>query len=389
MTIAAGPPDSPTLADAAGEWTAAYVHVPFCARVCPYCDFAVVAGREDQTGRYVTGLRKEIGLEAEWKPLNAVYVGGGTPSRLSDRQLAPVLEDLRGRFGLSGTAEISLEANPEDWTVALAEGLLAAGFNRVSFGVQSFDPVVLRSLGRVHSPEQAETAVEVARRTGFRSINIDLIYGTPGETVGSWQATLNRALGLEPEHLSLYALTVERGTELSRAVAAGAAGPDPDLQADAYELAVEMCREAGLVRYEVSNWARADHACVYNLITWAQGEYLAFGTGAHGHRDGSRRRNVRRLDAYLDRIESGRRPEQGAETLDQWSREQERLLLGLRRRAGVMLGAGGSALLDSSRGRRLKEAGVIDLADGRLVVLRPLVGDEVSRAVLALQPGER
>jgi oxygen-independent coproporphyrinogen-3 oxidase len=389
VTVAIGPPDSATLADTAATWAAAYVHIPFCARLCPYCDFAVVTGRDETTPRYVAALRKEIGMEPGWRPLDAVYVGGGTPSRLSPQQLGALVEDLESRFGIAANAEVSLEANPEDWNSSLADGLRQAGFDRVSFGAQSFDPAVLESLGRIHTPDQVATAVSVSRRAGFSSINIDLIFGTPGETDTTWRDSLNRALELEPDHLSLYSLTVERGTALSRAIAAGAPAPDPDEQADAYEAAEELCRGAGLIHYEVSNWARPDHGCVYNLITWAQGEYLAFGAGAHGHRNGIRARNIRRLDAYLDRIESGMSPEQGAETLDSWGRELERLMVGLRRAAGVVPGRGGEALLGSSWGERLSEAGVLGLVGGRLKVLRPLLGDEVGRAVLALQPGER
>lgn len=386
---AGGRPDAPDLADRAREWTAAYVHIPFCGRVCPYCDFAVVAGRDDLAVRYVAAVRTEIGMEPQWRPLDAVHVGGGTPSRLAPEQLGVIVEDLTRRFGLNPSAEVALEANPEDWSRGLAEGLRSAGFDRVSFGVQSFDPVVLRALGRSHTPEQGAGAVQAARRAGFRSVNLDLIFGTPGETDTSWGQTVERALGLEPDHLSLYALTVERGTALSRSVAAGAPGPDPDRQAEAYERAQELCHSAGLVQYEVSNWARPDHACVYNLLTWAQGEYLAFGTGAHGHRDGIRRRNIRRMDAYLQRVEDGTRPQQGTERLGDWEREQERLLLGLRRTAGVARGWAGEALLGSAAGRRLQRAGVLDLAGDRIVVERPLLGDEVGRAVLALQPGER
>jgi oxygen-independent coproporphyrinogen-3 oxidase len=337
----------------------------------------------------VDALRLEIAKEPEWRPLDAIYVGGGTPSRLAPRQLGGIVHELRGRFGLTHGAEVSLEANPEDWNPALADGLLAVGFERVSFGVQSFDHNVLESLGRAHTADQAAAAVSLARSAGFRSINIDLIFGTPGQTDASWRETVDRAIELQPDHLSLYALTVERGTELSRAITAGAPAPDPDSQADAYEAALESCRAAGLVHYEVSNWARPDHGCVYNLLTWAQGEYLAFGTGAHGHRDGARRRNIRRFDAYLERVESGSSPRQGTESLEPWGRELERLLVGLRRNAGVVPGSGGKELLRSPWGERLVEAGVIGLIAGRLVVLRPLLGDEVGRAVLALQPGER
>lgn len=388
VSVATGPADSAPLADRAAGWSAAYVHVPFCSRLCPYCDFAVVTGRDSETSRYVDALCREITMEPEWRPLDAVYIGGGTPSRLPVEELRKVVGALRDRFGLTEACEVSLEANPEDWTWELAALLTEAGFTRVSFGVQSFDPEVLESLGRQHSPQQAAQAVRQAQDAGFRSVNIDLIFGTPGEQTESWTASLDQALALEPDHLSAYALTVERGTALSRAITAGASGPDPDVQADDYEIAQRRCAEAGLDRYEVSNWARTDHACVYNLVTWARGEYLAFGSGAHGHRADTRRRNIRRLDAYLDRVERGVRPEQGRETLDEWGREQERLLVGLRRAAGVVSGRGGAALLASGWGRRLQEAGVIHLEGDRLAVRRPLLTDEVARAVLALQPGE-
>ncbi len=346
----------------------------------------MVTGGNGLIGPYVEALLREIDMEPPWRPLDAVYVGGGTPSRVPAARLGLLVGSLRDRFGLSRTAEVSLEANPEDWSRDLAEALVAAGFNRVSFGVQSFDPAVLAALGRLHTPGQAEAAIESARAAGFASINIDLIFGTPGETLGSWRTTIERALDQLPDHLSAYALTVERGTALSRAVGAGAPAPDPDHQADQYELLEEL--SGGLVRYEVSNWARPGHACRYNLITWAQGEYLAFGIGAHGHRDGIRRRNVRRLEPYLEMIAGDNRPEQGRERLDPWSREQERLLVGIRRKAGVVAGPAGRALVAGSWGRRLVEAGAVELAGDRLRVVRPLVTDEVARAVLALHPGE-
>jgi oxygen-independent coproporphyrinogen-3 oxidase len=192
---------------------------------------------------------------------------------------------------------------------------------------------------------------------------------------------VERALDSGVQHLSAYALTVERGTALSRAVAAGAAAPDPDVQADAYDHLEAAAPAAGLVRYEVSNWARPGHACVYNLATWAQGEYLGFGLGAHSHRDGTRRRNVRRLDVYLERVERGERPEAGRERLTSAGREQERLFLGLRRAAGAVSGEAGSALLATAGGRRLVASGVIEEREGRLRVLRPLLTDAVLREI--------
>ena len=176
-------------------------------------------------------------------------------------------------------------------------------------------------------------------RSGFRSVNLDLIFGTPGETVRSWSDTLDRAITLEPDHVSCYALTVEPGTELGRAVAAGAPAPDPDLQADFYEMACERLAEAGLVRYEVSNWARPGHTVRYNLAVWAQAEYLAFGMGAHRFRDGIRSHNRRLLDGYLAAIEGGVSPTAGSEVIEGWAAEVERVFLGIRRVAGVVAGS--------------------------------------------------
>ncbi|NNF63173.1 MAG: radical SAM family heme chaperone HemW [Acidimicrobiia bacterium] len=381
-------PDSAALADAARHWRAAYVHIPFCARRCPYCDFAVVTP-DEQVGphrRYVDALVSEIGMEPHWQPLDALFIGGGTPSQLEPDQLALVIAALAERFGFAAHHEVTMEANPEDWDAETADGFLAAGVNRVSFGVQSFDATVLASLGRLHNAEQAVDAVHVAKAAGFDSVNIDLIYGAVGETVASWRATVERGLATEPDHVSMYSLTVEPGTALSRAVGAGAPAPDEDDLADKYELGSEMMDRAGLVRYEVSNFARPGATVRYNMTAWAQGEYLAFGLGAHGHREQVRRRNVRRLSAYLDMVESGNRPQAGADRIGGWSREVERVFLGIRRAAGVEAGSAGAQLLAGADGQRLVGAGILSDDWGRLRVLRPLLTDEVSRAVLSLSP---
>jgi oxygen-independent coproporphyrinogen-3 oxidase len=379
-------PDSVLLADRAQDWAAAYIHLPFCARVCPYCDFAVVAGRDSLIERYVSAVVSEIRRESDWRPLASIYVGGGTPSRVDPALAGSLIQALDQRFGIEVGAEVSLEANPEDWTSAAAAMWAAVGFERVSFGSQSFDEHVLDRLGRRHRPDQIDAAVTAARAVGFRSINLDLIFGTPGEDLLSWNDTLDRAIALEPDHVSCYALTVEPGTELGRAVADGAPAPDPDLQADFYESACERLAAAGLVRYEVSNWARPGHTVRYNLAVWAQAEYVAFGLGAHRFRDGVRSHNRRLLDGYLGSIEEGDTATAGMEVMDDWSSEVERVFLGIRRVAGVAAGAAGTALMGSEEGHRLSAAGVIELVDGRLVVRRPLLTDHVARAVLALPP---
>lgn len=368
----------------------AYVHIPFCAQVCPYCDFAVVAGREETTTRYMEALHREIDDEPPWSRLDAVYFGGGTPSRVP--RVTEVLAHLEARFGFDDDAELSLEANPEDWTPALGRVLREAGFNRVSFGAQSFDESVLGSLGRAHSSNQIVDAVTTAREAGFRSVSLDLIYGTPGESIESWERSLRMAIAAGVDHISTYALTVEPPTELGRAVRRGAPAPDPDDQADKWEAAVRLLGSAGFSRYEVSNHARHGRVCTYNMGVWHQGEYIAFGLGAHGFRNGVRSRNVRRLDTYVDRVERGIGPVQSAERVEGWAAEQERLMLGLRLAGGVVSGPGGAALMASADGRRLIEAGVIrTTADvpTRVEVVRPLLTDEAVRAVLGLeQPGQ-
>ena len=213
---------TPEKADGYFDVAAAYVHVPFCSAVCPYCDFAVVAGRDEIADRYVTAVATEIEMSEPWRPLGAVYFGGGTPSHVEPALLTSILHALEERHGFETDVEVSLEANPEDFTLAHAAELIDSGFNRVSFGAQSFDEVVLLSLGRRHTPDDIAESVANASSAGFERISVDLIYGTPGETTDSWTETVNRAVALGPGHVSCYALTVERGTDLGRAVDAGA-----------------------------------------------------------------------------------------------------------------------------------------------------------------------
>jgi putative oxygen-independent coproporphyrinogen III oxidase len=377
---------TPEAADATADATAAYVHIPFCARVCPYCDFAVVAGRDDLAERYTRAVISEIEMTAIWRPLDSVYVGGGTPSHLDPGLLGQVLEAIGHRHGIGGGAEITLEANPEDFDTDRARILAGVGFNRVSFGAQSLDPVVLAALGRRHLPDDIARSVEAARHAGFDNVSVDLIFGTPGETEASWAASVSRVGALGVDHVSCYSLTVEPGTPLAREVRAGAPGPDPDVQADRYQHADETLGGFGLARYEVSNWSRPDRECRYNMTVWAQGEYLAHGNGAHGFLGGRRYRNLRRLDSYLEAVEAGRAPRAGAEVIAGWDAELDRLFVGLRRVVGVSHGPGTRALLSDPDGRRLVDAGVVEDTGQRLVVRRPLLTDMVHRTVLGLSP---
>ncbi len=384
-------PDDPRLADAAEGWRSAYVHVPFCLRRCPYCDFAIVdessEGRSD-VDRYVDAVIAEIGMEGSFGPLDAVNFGGGTPTRLSAEQLGSIVGAIEKRFGFSDSVEISLEANPEDWTPDLAGGLVDVGFNRVSIGAQSFDDAVLGALGRSHDAGIIASTVESARSAGISSVSLDLIFGHPSESDTSWEHSVRSALDLEPDHMSTYSLTVEPGTALSREVLAGAPAPDPDTQASRYERFAELAGREGIVRYELSNHARIGHVCRYNLATWAHAEYVAFGLGAHDHRSGRRGRNHRRMDRYLADVEGGVRPRLGEETIDAVTAEGDRLMLGLRLAAGVPLGPTARCFMESAAGLRLTEAGVMGERNGRLVVLDPMLTDAVVREALSVSAGD-
>lgn len=377
---------TPGEADRYSQAAAAYVHIPFCSAICPYCDFAVVAGQDHLVNRYVAAVCAEIARSEPWRPLDAVYFGGGTPSHVEPGLLVKILDGLSDRHGLADDVEISLEANPEDFASDRAALLRHAGFNRVSFGAQSFDGGVLNALGRRHDADQVEESVQAARAAGFENVSVDLIYGTPGESDESWQVTLKAAIATGPDHVSCYALTVEAGTPLGRAVRDGAPAPDPDLQADRYEAADRVLSASGFRRYEVSNWSRPERECRYNLIVWAQGEYEAYGNGAHGYRGGFRYRNHRRLDAYIDRIESKTSPRAGEDLIEGWDAEVDRLFVGLRRSVGVETGRGTTALMDSDEGQSLLEAGVITEENGRVTISKPLLTDAVHRSVLGLTP---
>ncbi len=374
---------SPHAADRFAGVAAAYVHIPFCSAVCPYCDFAVVAGQDHLVSRYIDAVVAEIAAAEPWRPLDAVYFGGGTPSHIDPSKLGMVLDALDSRHGIASDAEVSVEVNPEDFGRAGARRLRSLGFSRISFGAQSFDSGVLTILGRRHDPARIERSVQEARDAGFENLSMDLIYGTVGETDESWANTLTRAIALEPEHVSCYALTVEPGTPLAKAVSSGAAAPDPDVQADRHAVADTQLGRYGYERYEVSNWAQPGRECRYNLTVWAQGEYEAYGNGAHGFRHGRRYRNHRRLEAYLDRVESHRSPRAGEDVIEGWGAELDRLFVGLRRTVGVAGGPGTEALAASPEGRRLLAAGVIEEEGGRIRVLKPMLTDAVHRSVLA------
>ena len=311
-----------------------YLHIPFCAAKCAYCDFYSLARSEDKMDDYVTALCRhlaESAPQADRHRVETVYLGGGTPSYLGAKRLTALLKTVKKRYRLSPDAEITLEANPDSAgdTRALRK-LRRAGFNRLSLGVQSSDDDILKAIGRIHTWEQVKTAVSAARTAGFDDLNLDLIYGLPGQTMEIWRKSLADAVSLAPEHISAYGLKLEPGTPLyARRDALPL--PDDDLQADMYLFAVDYLSENGYAQYEISNFARPGRASRHNLKYWRMEEYAGFGPGAHSDWGGIRYAYERDLDGYI----AGELRLSESSQIPQREREQEYVMLSLRTVDGI------------------------------------------------------
>ena len=342
-----------------------YLHVPFCRHRCDYCAFATWTDRHHLTDAYLGAVRTEISraVEAGMPPATSVFVGGGTPTLVPPAALVEVLAAIP----LAPGAEVTVESNPDDINDELVDTYLAGGVNRMSLGVQSMSPHVLGLLGRSHDPENVVKAVSSFRRAGLPTFNLDLIYGSVGESLDQWRTTVLAALELEPPHVSAYGLTVEAGTPLA---ADSARHPDDDDQADKYEVADELLSAAGLANYEISNWSLPAHECRHNVLYWAQGDYLGFGCAAHSHRAGRRWWNVRTPDRYIELVAAGEPTEAAAEVLDDETRRLEGLQLALRTRDGVPASALDVEALD----------GLVELDGSRVVLTRSgrLLANELS-----------
>ncbi|MBB3666053.1 oxygen-independent coproporphyrinogen-3 oxidase [Prauserella sediminis] len=356
-----------------------YVHVPFCATRCGYCDFNTYTAGELGSGAapedWLEGLRKELDLAAQrlGRPpaADTVFVGGGTPSLLGADGLAAVLDAVRQSFGLAADAEVTTESNPESTSPELFAGIRDAGYTRVSLGMQSAAPHVLRVLDRTHTPGRPVAAAAEARAAGFDHVNLDLIYGTPGERTEDLQASLDAVLEAGVDHVSAYALIVEDGTALARRVRKGEIPmPDDDVLAADYELLDAMLEKAGLRWYEVSNWAASEQArCRHNLGYWLGGDWWGAGPGAHSHVGGVRWWNVKHPARYTATLADAALPVGGQESLTAEDRQLERVMLELRLADGLPLDA-----LDDDGAREARRAA----ADG-LLSTRDLDG---GRAVL-------
>ncbi|TFD23926.1 radical SAM family heme chaperone HemW [Cryobacterium lyxosi] len=324
-----------------------YLHVPFCRVRCGYCDFNTYTATElrgVKQSDYASQAVLEVDAAARIltasgvpaREVATVFFGGGTPTLLPVTDLTRMLAAVREQWGLADGAEVTTEANPDSVDAAYLGALADAGFTRVSFGMQSAVPHVLATLERTHDPERVPLVVEWARAAGL-DVSLDLIYGTPGESLANWRTSLEQALSLQPDHLSAYSLIVEDGTKLARQIRRGEIAPtDDDQQADFYELADELLAAAGYDWYEVSNWATSDaHRSRHNLAYWTGQDWWGVGPGAHSHVGGVRWWNVKHPAAYSERMLGGLSPAAGRETLDAPTRELERILLQSRIRTGI------------------------------------------------------
>jgi putative oxygen-independent coproporphyrinogen III oxidase len=368
-----------------------YLHVPYCASRCGYCDFNTYTAKELGGGAsqasYADTAIGEVRMARRVlrdleQPVDTVFFGGGTPTLLPAKDLGRMLAAVRDEFGLAPNAEVTTEANPESVDPAYLEGLLEAGFTRVSFGMQSASSHVLKILDRQHTPGRALDAVKEATAAGFEHVNLDLIYGTPGESLDDWRASLESALSAQPDHVSAYALIVEDGTQLARRVRRGELPmPDDDDLADKYVLADEMLSAEGLTWYEVSNWARTEDArCRHNELYWRGDTWWGIGPGAHSHTGGVRWWNVKHPSAYADRLGAGDSPAYARETLDTETRRVERVLLEIRLSAGLPL----DVLDDEGRAAAERMPDLVTREADRLVLTRKgrLLADAVVRDLL-------
>lgn len=366
-----------------------YLHVPFCATRCGYCDFntytAGQLGPGASTGDYLDAIIRELEMAAasgDFPQADTVFIGGGTPSLLGAKGLTRLINGVRDNFGLTPGAEVTTESNPESTSPEFFEGILEAGFTRVSLGMQSAVPDVLATLDRTHTPGRPVAAAMEARAAGFEHVNLDLIYGTPGESMADLDTSLEAVFSAPVDHVSAYSLIVEPGTAMARKVRRGELPmPDDDDLADRYERIDAALSDAGFSWYEVSNWAKEGGECRHNLIYWRDGNWWGAGPGAHSHIDGKRFYNVKHPARYSAMVSSGELPIKDSETLTEEDRHIERIMLGLRLSDGIdrsilraeeaarvdrqvqagMLEYVGSHVQLTGRGRLLADAIIVDI----------------------------
>ncbi len=315
-----------------------YIHIPFCAHICPYCDFTTYAGKESLIPRYVAAVQRELERIAgshDGRPVATIFIGGGTPSLLSPAQMSALLETCRRELAVERDAEVSIEANPNGLTADLLAGYREAGVNRLSIGAQTFDRRGLRTLGRHHEADDVLTALSTARLVGFDNLSLDFIFGWPGQTLARWDDDLDRLIALGDDgldHLSLYSLIIEPGTPFADAAARGILRmPDDDATADMYERAMSKLAGAGWTHYEVANWSRTpDRYSRHNVLYWRYGDYYGIGAGAHGNMRGQRTMNHLLPETYCAALEAGSSGLSNVELISPATARAETMMVGLR-----------------------------------------------------------
>ena len=351
-----------------------YIHIPFCLKKCIYCDFYSVSDSKFIIGPYMTALCKELEMRKECTGiLDGIYIGGGTPSILKEKDIATIMDKIRSTCRISAEAEITSEANPGTLTESGIKGMLNAGINRISIGVQSLNDRELSLLGRMHDAAEAKVAFTTARKGGFGNISLDLIYGIPGQGLISWKRTLEKVVSLHPEHISAYELTPEKNTVLYGHLEKGRLHlPDEDEVVDMYYTAVDILTEAGYKHYEISNFALPSFQCRHNLNYWDRGEYLGIGAGAHSFLNGRRISNVCDVRQYIHDLELGALPIAEQTLLTSKEEIEETLFLGLRKTDGFDI-----ELIPADITEHLREAlddlshqGLLDLSGGHLKLTR-------------------
>ena len=381
------------------ETASLYLHIPFCHTRCHYCDFNTYAGILPLREPYVRALLTEIAMAGTFAQLpdgssrrsRTIFFGGGTPSLLSVSQISRILDACFKNFAVDEDAEITLEANPGTLNQDQLAGLRAAGINRLSMGAQSFDAELLKTLGRIHSPKDIAQAVRYARAVGFTSINVDFMFGLPGQTMSHWRETLDRALDMHIEHLSLYSLIIEEGTPFYNWTREGRITPgDEDLCADMYEYADELLQAAGYVNYEISNWSLPGHQSRHNLTYWHNLPYLGMGAGAYSSFGGRRFSDVCDPVEYVRLLDAHQWPEAESETIDKQQAMSETAFLALRTAQGLHLPTFAQrfsvpfAEFVGDRLRSVEEAGLLERDHDwiRLSKRGRLLGNEVFHRLL-------
>ena len=350
-----------------------YIHIPFCIRKCAYCDFLSYPYEHDLAERYTRALCRELEMKKNFATeLKAVFVGGGTPAILPETCLEQLFSVIREQYRISADAEVTVETNPGTVTAEKADVLLSLGVNRVSLGVQSFSDDELKVLGRVHTAGEAARSAEMLLRAGVKNLSLDLMYGIPGQTIGTWKDSLSTAISLSPQHISAYELSTERGTRFTMLVDAGFL----DMQDEEdillmSSLAIDTLAAAGFEHYEISNYALSGFRCIHNMNYWDRGEYLAAGAGAHGFLDGCRTKNTDSLSDYIAKLDDHVIPEIDSVPLSRAEKIREFIMLGLRQREGIRLIDADNLNLDiTTAAKQLIEDAFTEISTDRLRLTR-------------------